>query len=387
MSKLDELKEKRTLAVTQSIEIIEQTVKVEEPKKTKHSWIGTILLFIVIGIGIFLMFQISNELGDNSIPFAEAIKKINIDYLLLSISIVLFFVGLVIFEFSITLKIVTDKFNLLLATRVALIGKFYDYVTPMASGGQPMEIYEIHKKGYSGGVSTAVALARWCIHIFSWLLITMIYLIIGKDYLVSSFESGAAITTILILTWLGWGVTIILPITLILFLIMPKLALKLARFGISIGAYFKFIKDEDRTYNKVVCTLNELRNCFITITKRPFYFVTLILISLLEVVVLYTVPYFAILVFNSDQGFNFNELIKISLLNSYATCSAAIIPTPGNSGALESTASLIFKGVGGGILSWVILLYRFLTYYIFLLVGIIVNIVKFIKSLFKKKEI
>ena len=59
----------------------------------------------------------------------------------------------------------TGKCHFRAGMKVAFIGKFYDNVTPFATGGQPMQIYYLNKKGLTGGTSSAVIMIKY----FAWM--------------------------------------------------------------------------------------------------------------------------------------------------------------------------------------------------------------------------
>ena len=68
--------------------------------------------------------------------------------------------------------------------------------------------------------------------------------------------------------------------------------------------------------------------------------------------------------------------------------SASLVPTPGNSGASETTASLIFatalSSSAGGALGWVILIWRLLTFYIYILAGLGINVFEIARSAYRR---
>ena len=60
------------------------------------------------------------------------------------------------------------------------------------------------------------------------------------------------------------------------------------------------------------------------------------------------------------------------------------MPTPGNSGALETAFSLVLTSVAEGVLFWTVFGWRFLSYYSFILIGLCIFIADFIRKKAKR---
>ena len=66
--------------------------------------------------------------------------------------------------------------------------------------------------------------------------------------------------------------------------------------------------------------------------------------------------------------------------------SVTIIPTPGNAGAAEGSFYILFNQLDTSGLFWAMLIWRFLTYYIFLLTGLAIYGVRAIERVLKKRR-
>ena len=64
------------------------------------------------------------------------------------------------------------------------------------------------------------------------------------------------------------------------------------------------------------------------------------------------------------------------------------MPTPGNTGAMEAASTLVFSLVTGieTVVGWVILVWRFLTYYVYILSGIGINIFEIIRGAVRNRR-
>jgi hypothetical protein len=67
-------------------------------------------------------------------------------------------------------------------------------------------------------------------------------------------------------------------------------------------------------------------------------------------------------------------------LNAYATFAVTIIPTPGNSGVAESASLIAFSVFLTTVGAWVVFAWRFVVYYIYIIIGIGITIFEVIRK-------
>ena len=68
-----------------------------------------------------------------------------------------------------------------------------------------------------------------------------------------------------------------------------------------------------------------------------------------------------------------NAFFTIMALSIYATYAVVYIPTPGNSGALETVFMLAFASISGEAMFWVAIICRFFSYYVYVALGLGMN--------------
>lgn len=121
--------------------------------------------------------------------------------------------------------------------------------------------------------------------------------------------------------------------------------------------------------------------------QRPLRCMLLLLTCFFEPVVTLVFPYFIIKAFaGSAVASGVASAIDIMALHIFAMYSVAIIPTPGNSGAVETTFSMAFSQIAGSVLFWVVFVWRFLIYYIYIVIGIIINVFEVIRNFVRHKR-
>lgn len=362
---------------------------VEPPKKKKYGWIGTVLLLVAIGLGIWAMFGITHEVADaETTPIWTLVRQSSWVFALICLAVLLGILAFDWLKYSVIMKATTGKFSPRTSLKVQLLGKFYDNVTPFAVGGQPMQIYYLHKKGYSGGVSSAVVLIKYFCNMTCMCLVSLL-LMACNTHVLGAIETDWVRVLIHVAAWVGLAVNMFLPLMVLFFVIFPKFSQKLASFVIGAGAKLKIVKDKEKTMAKALKTVNDFRAAFKIMAKKPAEFVALILFCLIEECLRFALPFFVMKMFNglgSEAGFS--TMITVMALNVFVTQSVCIIPTPGNSGAIESIGTIAFTAVitNLGVLGWSVLVWRFFVFYIYIIIGIGITVFEFIRKLVRGKR-
>lgn len=368
---------------------------IDRPKKKKFGWIFTVLLLVAIGLGVWAMFGISREITDaGTTHISDLVRQSSWVFALVCLAVVLCIFIFDWFKYFVIISAVEGRgygirryviLNRLgHSLKVNLIGKFYDNVTPFAVGGQPMQIYYLHKRAlYSGGEASAVVLVKYFFNMTSMCLVSLLVMACNTHVL-GAIEVDWARILIHVAAWVGIAVNMFLPLMVLFFVIFPKFATKLATFVIGIGFKIKIVKNKEEALAKALKTVTDFRAAFKLMAKKPKEFIALVLLCLAEDCLRFALPFFIMKMFNglgADAGFA--ELIKVMALNVFVTQSVCIIPTPGNSGAIESIGTIAFTAVltNTGVLGWSVLVWRFFVFYIYIIIGIGLAIEQFIYDL------
>ena len=123
-----------------TVEILEN-VTVVEPKKKKYGWVGSVLLLALIAFGIYIMVQLAMTIGEGEIQSLDSIiQNANWTFVAIAVGMLLLAIVADSLKYAVITDTVIGKANLLTSTKVAMLGRYYDNITPFASGGQPMQI-------------------------------------------------------------------------------------------------------------------------------------------------------------------------------------------------------------------------------------------------------
>lgn len=361
-------------------ELSKQQVEIQEPKKKKYGWVGIVLLLAVIGLGIFLMFKITELLPGGGIKeIGPVIANMDYRYFLVSIALAILIPVLVMVEYALVNHALTRKVNPKAIAKTTFVGKYYDFITPFSTGGQPMQIYTLHKHGYDGATSSAIILIRYSVNIICWLLVGLV-LMIGGFSVLNMVADGTSKTFLLVAGIIGICLNLLLPLSVLIFVVFPKFANGSTKLFIKIGAKLHIVKDPVKSFEKAYKTVHDFRMCFKTISKKPAHFILLILVSIIEYCVTFALPFFVIM---SLKQVPWENLWNVSVLNVFSTFAVSFIPTPGNAGGMEISSALAFQAVAAEVSVYAVLIWRFFTYYIYIIIGIVISIYDVIKRSIK----
>lgn len=355
--------------------------EVTAPKR-RHKWVRVAFFVVVLLLTFYLMYQLAeNTTNGDDKTLAEILANLNVKYLVIALAIWLTMMLLDALKYFIIIHSVTKKFMFGTSVKTGLWGKYYDNITPFSSGGQPFQIHYLFKRGISGGESTAIICIKFCFNVLMWLLICFCLMIFNRSALTKYVADETQRNLFSVLGWVGFGINCFLPLAIIAFAVFPKMTEALTKHILNIGHKLHIVKDKDTVIGKAKRGVNDFRSSFVLMAHKPLHLILLLLCCVCESFLGMTLPYFVVLAMAGDAVVpSFELMFAIMTMYVFVTMSVTAIPTPGNSGAIESAFVLILTTVAEGVLFWSVLTWRFLSYYTYIIIGMCVFIADFIKK-------
>lgn len=251
------------------------------------------------------------------------------------------------------------RMNLLTAAHFSLIGIFYGYVTPGYSGGQPMQVYHMARRKVDAGLSLSAVTVRHFFNHLSFVSLTIGVWIANRTYV---HEQVGHLTALIVI---GLFMTFAnVPLTIAVVLARPWVE-RLVRWTIRLCIRWNICKDPQLWEERSMKAIANCHGSMMTLLKSPGQIILQLLASMAEATFIMLVPYMAYRALGLE-GHTLLQLLTIAFL---LFVSASYAPLPGASGAQEG-GFLAFFGSSFGTLAPVgLLLWRFATYYLCLLVG------------------
>lgn len=371
---------------------IEEKNSRSDKKKRRNWWIKTALMLALIGVSIAIMFTMTQYMtGDGMKSFREMIKGASLPYFFAFLGMVLLYMLVESAKYSYLLKISTGKWRIRNSIKTMYIGKYYDGITPLGTGGQPFQIYYLHKKDIPVGVATAIPLVRFIVSTVIWCLIAVgLFVLVGINGWLDGMASGWGGKVVLIIAIVAMAFNFLVPVVMLFVSLFPRAGKRMIAGIVSLLNKLHIVKHKYPTMKKYVYEAREYRESMKIIFTKWYKLIPLALLAVLETCVYLVLPYFAVLALAGPEvtADHLLLLLQIMCLTMVSFYSASFVPTPGNSGASEAMTTLVFLTVTGinSILGWVILLWRFATYYVYIVTGIGISIFEIIRSAVRNKR-
>ncbi len=341
-------------------------------KSSLRKLLSLAFLLLTLGIVLYIGFN------DNDIPSLwGALKKLSPIFLggcLAGWAGYMFMDALTVYSF---LRSQDHPISLWDSIKVAIIGVYYSNITPSASGGQPMQMYYLSQRKVPLGVSgSALTIKFFCFQ--------LMLLVVGAVLWATHWEYVFAQTNGLI--WfivLGYVMNFFSIGILFVMAVSPNAMRGIIRLCIRIGAKLHICKNVEKSTAKWNAHCDSFLESVQLIRKNPAQLGLQFLIALMQLLFLMSVTIILYHAFGLT-GTSTLQLLTMAVL-LYIT--ASYTPLPGASGAQEGGFAFYFQGIfPAPVLFVALLLWRFFTYYLSLLVGVCFSFYDSIAGLYQKRK-
>ncbi len=324
--------------------------------------INLIIIFVVLSLVLYF------SLKDNYQEIIDNIKNMNIIWLIISIIILIISrIFSAVSSYKMT-KANDHHVSFLRAIQINLIIPFFHGVTPFAGGGQPMEIYYLHNEKIPLGKSTNIVLQNFIVYQTALIIISLIAVIYNVIF--DLFPANSLIKQLVIIGF-------IINFLVWLFTLLVSLSKKFNQVILKITLFILKKFNKPALKEKITRYLSNLHKNATTIIKHKKSSLLSLFANILSLICLYSIPY---LVLTGMDITNLN-IIETIVATSYIMIMGSFVPIPGGTGGLEYGYMYFFNYlIGGSILTSSMLVWRFVSYYLAMIIGAIVL------ALYRKKE-
>ena len=324
--------------------------------------INLIIIFVVLSLVLYF------SLKDNYQEIVDNIKNMNIIWLIISIIILIISrIFSAVSSYQMT-KANDHHVSFLRAIQINLIIPFFHGVTPFAGGGQPMEIYYLHNEKIPLGKSTNIVLQNFIVYQTALIIISLIAVIYNVIF--DLFPANSLIKQLVIIGF-------IINFLVWLFTLLVSLSKKFNQIILKITLLILKKINKPALKEKITNYLSNLHKNATTIMKHKKSSLLSLFANILSLICLYSIPYLVL------TGMNVTSLslIETIVATSYIMIMGSFVPIPGGTGGLEYGYMYFFNYlIGGSILTSSMLVWRFVSYYLAMIIGAIVL------ALYRKKE-
>lgn len=316
---------------------------------------------IIILITILVMIMV---LKDDFKDIVNTLINLDLKYIFVALIMLFFYIFL---RAYLTYKTVDQKkkFTLLESFKHNVIVQFFNGITPFSSGGQPMEVYMLTEHGISASKSTMYILQN-----FIFYQIALVLFGIGAIIYNSIYDIFPKVPLLQKLVLIGFIANTLVALGIIFISISKKFTRFCIRTAIYILSKFHLIKDKEKTKNEWRDRLEEFHECARDLRKRRKLCILGVVYNILSLACFYIIPLF---ILYSMSDFKSLSIANTLTSSAYVLLMGAFVPIPGASGGIEyGFLSFFGNFLSSSRASAVLLIWRFITYYLPMIIGAII---------------
>lgn len=311
---------------------------------------NTILLITITIIVLYFV------LKDDLPGIIESLKHMDIKYILLAL---LFYMISVTIKGYMNYKIVNkkEKFSAKEAINQNIIAQFFNGITPFQTGGEPMAIYMLKEQGFPVSKATNYMVQSFIFYQVALVLCGLFAVL--YNYTFHIFPKVQLLQHLVLIGFIVNSIVVVL-----LLISYSKRAIKrVSKIAYKICNKFKIkITKED-----LAKKFEDYHNGFQELKDRKGLFVLGVALNIISLMCLYMVPYFVLCGMGDTKSIS---VINTLVSSAYVYLIGAFVPIPGASGGIEYGFTQFFGNfLEGSIISAMLIVWRFITYYLGVIVG------------------
>ena len=331
----------------------------EQPKKNRI-WLEMLFFAALIALTIWLMFK-----DEDPAEIWQTIRDSNYWYIFAGLISIMVVQGCEGLNAKLTLRALGFDVPLRKCYKFTLIGAFFSAITPAASGGQPMEIYYMHKEGIPVGSATLVLL----LNLLGYQVATISLATLG--FLVNAytlFTNGGVVTCFII----GISVNLVALFLLLVGIYSRRLSSWLVHLVLKILVFFR-VKNKDKLAAKFESVLDGYHKDSVYIRKHPRVVLRVIGLAILQFVIFFGIAfwtYMATLNHTEMIGYEGKSFFELMSMQATVFGTVSAIPSPGSVGVSEGAFIAIMSNVyPESMIKSATILFRLVSFYFLVIVS------------------
>lgn len=262
----------------------------------------------------------------------------------------------------------TMDFPLQSALRIPLVEQLFNGITPFSSGGQPAQLFALVQAGVDAGQATSVLLMKFVVYQSMIVVNFIVALFIGFHFLASKMHALS------LLFLFGFLIHFAVIIGLLLVMYWYSFTRKSVKLLFKLLRLFRNSSKIDRWEEILDEKINSFYQESLRLKRDGRLLMKIGIITLIQLMFYYIVPYFILL----SLGEQHVSLLLVTTFHILIVMVISLFPIPGGSGGAEYSFSTIFSSfiTNSSKLVLAMLLWRLLTYYLGILLGMIALVVR-----------
>ena len=326
-------------------------------KKSNKKYFLNIILILVLGATV-IYFTMKDDLHASLRALTTASPLwIVISFALMSIYFLLD--GINLYTFG---KLYKKDYSYKQGFVNSISGTFFNGVTPFSSGGQFAQVYIFNKQGIAPTNSASILLMAFIVYQSVLVLFTAVVMIFRYQAYSSMYSEFFSLAI------LGFLINFFVITGLFLGAKSKRLQDFICNNIVKALSKIRIVKNYEDTSIKIARSLENFRTELNVLLKNKNVLIKSSLINLFKLLIMYSSPFFAAKALNLNVSFI--QIFDFIGICSFVYMITAFVPIPGASGGSEGVYYMLFSPILGAVgTPTTLLVWRFVTYYLGLIIG------------------
>ncbi len=259
---------------------------------------------------------------------------------------------------------------------VSMIGQYFNCITPFSSGGQPIQAYYLMKFGVPLGSALTALLSKFIVYQAMLTVYSACILIFRLHYVL---DTNPIMMPLVII---GFIVNTAVIAGLLMLAFFRKPTIKIAHFTVRLLGKIHIIKDVDAKLKFIDDEMEMYYQNFQFIKKRPVLILKMCFFTIIQLTVYFSISFVIYLAF----GLTGSDFLTVISCQAFVLMISAFVPLPGALGAAEGSYVLFFQSIFGNYVHLSTVIWRFLTFYLAIIVGMAFSLAVNRKNNFDENE-
>lgn len=316
---------------------------------------GNLVLLISLLAGTFWVIFSKLDMKN----FMSTLKNSDPRYLLAGLLCMLVYWGIEAGILDILLKKVYPKTKYWTAFKITLVGQYYSFLTPFASGGQPAQLYEMKKDEIPLTGGTAVLVSKFILFQVTVTIYALVLTLYKLPVLMNDLKAASTFVFVgLLINTIGLGMIVMIAFN------SSKMKTVISNFILWLSK-IHVVKNPEKHIQKLVEFIDEYDVCLKTYKDDWLLTLGLFAASVIQVTAFFSITFFVY----KALGLSGASIYHIVTLQALLYMAIAFIPSPGTVGAAEAGFALLLGSVfSANLIAVALLLWRGISYYFGLVV-------------------
>ena len=260
-----------------------------------------------------------------------------------------------------------------------LVGSFFSGITPSSTGGQFAQAYIFKKQGIKFSDGASILWADFIVYQTTMMgYVTVLFLLRYPHYV--QMIGGPLLFLILV----GYIINLCVISILWTMALFPKMYVKLSNLCVKLLAKLHIVKDKDKTLASWGAQVTSFTEEIQKLKNEKKMIIQSVLWNIVRMTIQFMLPWFIANALGYSLGID--RLVDCLALSSFVLMANAFIPIPGASGGTEFVFTQLSGQMiaDGAITSGIMILWRFSTYHLVMLVGAVIFV--YLKQKYSKES-